>query len=70
MVLTIAIMTITRHQVRMLYLDPVTSQYQLQIAPQWGNFLLFVVLLLAGLATVAYMVKRVLSEPATGEEAA
>ena len=29
-----------------------------------------VVLLLAGLATVAYMVKRVLAEPATGDEAA
>jgi hypothetical protein len=70
MVLTIAVMTITRHQVRVLYLDPVAGQYQLQAVPQWGNFFLFVVLLLAGLATVAYMVKRVLSEPATGEEAA
>lgn len=70
MILTIGVMTITRHQVRVLYLDPVASQYQLQAVPQWGNFLLFVVLLLAGLATVAYMVKRVLSEPATGEEAA
>jgi hypothetical protein len=70
MILTIAVMTITRHQVRVLYLDPVASQYQLQAVPQWGNFGLFVVLLLAGLATVAYMVKRVLAEPATGEEAA
>ncbi len=70
MVLTIAIMTITRHQVRVLYLAPATDPYRLQVVPQWGNFMLFVVLLLAGLATVAYMVKRVLSEPATGDEAA
>lgn len=70
MVLAIAVMTITRHQVRVLYLDPVASQYRLQAVPQWGNFLLFVVLLLAGLATVAYMVKRVLTEPATGQQAA
>jgi hypothetical protein len=70
MLLAIGVMTITRHQVRVLYLDPVASQYQLQVVPQWGNFLLFVVVLLAGLATVGYMVRRVLSEPATGEEAA
>jgi hypothetical protein len=70
MVLTIAVMSITRHQVRILYLDPVASQYQLQAVPQWGNFALFVVLLVIGLATVAYMVKRVLTEPATGDEAA
>jgi hypothetical protein len=69
-VLTVAIMSITRHQVRVLYLAPSTEPYQLQAVSQWGNFGLFVVLLLAGLATVAYMVKRVLSEPATGEEAA
>jgi hypothetical protein len=70
MTLTIAVMSITRHQVRILYLDPVASQYQLMAVPQWGNFVLFVVLLLIGLATVAYMIRRVLSEPATGDEAA
>jgi hypothetical protein len=70
MILTIAVMTITRHQVRVLYLAPATEPYQLQVVPQWGNFALFVVLLLAGLATVGYMVKRVLESPATGDEAA
>jgi hypothetical protein len=70
MTLTIAIMSITRHQVRVLYLAPATEPYQLQVVPQWGNFTLFVVLLVLGLATVAYMVKRVLTEPATGDEAA
>ncbi len=70
MVLTIAVMSITRHQVRMLYLEPATAGYELDVVPQWGNFVLFAVLLVIGLATVAYMVKRVLGEPATGEEAA
>jgi hypothetical protein len=70
MTLAIAVMSITRHQVRALYLEPATAQFSFQIAPQWGNFLLFVVLLLAGLATVAYMVWRVLTSPASGTEAA
>ncbi|MCK5375865.1 MAG: hypothetical protein KAJ97_02210 [Acidobacteria bacterium] len=70
MTLTIAIMSITRHQVRALYLEPATSQHHFQVVSQWGNFLLFVVLLVAGLATVAYMVRRVLTSPATGEDAA
>jgi len=70
MVLTIGVMSITRHQVRELYLAASTSQYQFAVVPQWGNFLLFVVLLIAGLATVAYLVRRVLSSPAAGKDAA
>lgn len=70
MTLTIAVMTITRHQVRALYLEPSTAQFSFQVVPQWGNFLLFVVLLLAGLATVGYMVRRVLTSPASGVDAA
>jgi len=70
MLMTIAIMAITRHQVRELYLEPVSSQFQLESAPQWGNFVLFALLLVAGLATVGYMVRRVLGSPATGGEAA
>jgi hypothetical protein len=69
-VLTIAIMCVTRHQIRAIYLEPATSQYQLEVVPQWANFGLFAVILLFGLATVAYMVKRVLGEPATGGDAA
>jgi hypothetical protein len=68
--LTIAVMTITRHQVRVLYLEPFTSQFQAAVAPQWGNFLLFAVLLVAGLATVFWMVRRVLTSPAVGDDAA
>lgn len=70
MTLTIAVMSMTRHQVRALYLDPSTAQFSIQVVPQWGNFVLFVVLLLAGLATVAYMVRRVLASPASGADAA
>ena len=70
MVLTIGVMSITRHQVRELYLAATTSQYHFAVVPQWGNFTLFVVLLIAGLATVAYMVRRVLTSPASGGDAA
>ncbi|MGB6368105.1 MAG: hypothetical protein WBG93_14875, partial [Thermoanaerobaculia bacterium] len=70
MVLTIAIMSITRHQVRALYLEPVSSGFELTTAPQWGNFILFALLLVASLGVVYYMVRRVLTSPATGEEAA
>lgn len=68
--LTIAVMTVTRHQVRVLYLEPATSQFQATVVPQWGNFLLFAVLLVLGLATVFWMVRRVLTSPAEGDEAA
>jgi len=62
MTLTVALMTLTRHQVRMLYLDPFGGPGDPRIVPQWGNFALFAVLLVAALATVAYMTRRVLSE--------
>jgi len=68
--LTVAVMAVTRHQVRVLYLDPVSSQFAHDIVPQWGTFGLFAVVLLAGLATVFWMVRRVLTSPAEGDEAA
>jgi len=52
------------------YLAPLTGSPQHQVVPQWGNFWLFVVLLVVALAAVAYMTKRVLSEPASGDDAA
>jgi hypothetical protein len=70
MTLTIVIMNITRHQVRVLYLEPFTAGSEFLVVPQWGNFVLFVVLLLAGLASVAWMVRRVLKSPASGADAA
>jgi pheromone shutdown protein TraB len=70
MVLTIAVMSITRHQLRVLSLAPATGLSEPMVASQWFNFTLWVVLLVAALATVGYMVRRVLSSPATGADAA
>ena len=69
-VLLLAVMSITRHQVRLLYLEPVTSRIDQLAAPQWGNFALFAVLLVVALATVGWMVRAVLTHPATGDDAA
>jgi hypothetical protein len=70
MVATIAVMSITRHQVRMAYLDGFVDLGAFTLAPQWLNFGLFAMILVLGLGVVAYMVRRVLDEPATGDEAA
>ena len=70
LILTVAVMSITRHQVRVLYLEPFTSQFEATVVSQWGNFILFAVLLVIGLATVAWMIRRVLTSPAEGDEAA
>jgi hypothetical protein len=70
MTLTIAVMSVIRHQVRALYLEPSTARFSFEIVPQWGNFVLFAVLLVAGLATVGYMLWRVLTSPASGADAA
>jgi len=67
---SMAAMAVTRHQLRGQYLAEYTSRYHIAEAPQWGIFLLFAVVLVAGLATVAWMVRRVLASPATGEDAA
>jgi hypothetical protein len=70
MTAVVAVMSITRHQLRLLYIAPLAELTTLRELPQWLNFGLFVVLLAAGLATVGWMVHRVLSSPASGEEAA
>jgi hypothetical protein len=70
MILTVAVMSVTRHQVRALYLEPATASSRFAVAPQWGNFVLFVVVLALSLAVVAYMTRRVLKESAQGQDAA
>lgn len=67
---TIAVMSVTRHQVRALYLEAARSQFVLATRSQLGPLVLFLVLLVAGLAAVAYMIARVLASRATGDEAA
>jgi len=70
MVLTVAVMAVTRHQLRDLYLEPSRLPDGPAVASQWGNFALFALLLVVGLASVAYMVRRVLDDRATGSDAA
>lgn len=70
MIVAIAIMAITRHQVRALYLEPATSRFELVTAPQWGNFTLFALLFIVGLLVLFYMVREVLEHRSTGSEAA
>ncbi len=68
--ITIAIMTVSRHQIRDLYLAHNIDFAAVRVVPQWGNFVLFALLLVGGLATVYFMVRRVLNEPACGDDAA
>lgn len=70
MTLTLAVMAITRHQVRTLYLKPFTTDLEWAMAPQWGNFVLFALLLVVALGTVGWMVREVNRSQATGDEAA
>lgn len=67
---TAAVMVQVRHQVRDLYLAPVADRFVPAVDPQWGNFALFVLCLVLAVATVAWMVRRVVLDRATGEEAA
>ncbi len=69
-VAVVAVMTVTRHQVRLLDLTPAADLSAFAIRPQWLNLGLFAVLLVAALAVVAWMVRRVLVSRASGSEAA
>lgn len=67
---TIAIMSVTRHQVRIAYLDIAVSRQQLVEVSQWGNVVLFMALLAAGATVTTFMVRRVLTNQTTGDDAA
>lgn len=54
------VMSITRHQVRALYLAPARAEFELMSTPQWLPLVLFVVLLLGGGAVLWRMIRRVL----------
>jgi len=58
-VLTVAAMVIMRDVLRNLALAPNFSPNQLPVAPQWSIIVLFVVLFVAGLATLYYMLHKV-----------
>jgi hypothetical protein len=57
--LTVAAMVIMRDVLRNLALAPHFSPNQLPVAPQWSIIVLFVVLFVAGLATLYYMLRKV-----------
>ena len=52
---TVSMMAVLRHFVRMAYLAPYFDPHTLPVRGQWVVFSFFVVLLLAGLATVGWM---------------
>jgi hypothetical protein len=49
-------MVVARHRVRQIMLQPHLQVNDLAVNPQWALFAAFVVVLLAGLATVGWMV--------------
>jgi len=52
---TVSVMAVLRHWVRLAYLRPYFDPRSLPVRGQWAVFFLFVALLLAGLATVGWM---------------
>jgi hypothetical protein len=58
-VLTVAVMVVIRDLLRNAYLAPVYNLAQLHVKSQWGVIALFVVLFIAGLATLFYMLRAV-----------
>lgn len=58
-VLTVAAMILMRDALRNLALAPSFSPNQLPVAPQWSIIVLFVVIFIAGLATLYYMLRKV-----------
>jgi len=52
---TVSAMAVLRHLVRQAYLQPYFDPHSLSVQGQWAVFSIFVVLLLAGLATVGWM---------------
>jgi len=57
---TLLLMVCLRYLLRMAYLKPYADLGGLQVAAQWGVIVLFVVLFVGGLGTVAYMIWLVL----------
>ena len=58
-VLTVAVMVGMRDVVRTAYLNGVFSPSDLAVSPQWSVIVIFLVLFVAGLATVAWMLRKV-----------
>lgn len=65
---TVSMMAVLRHFVRVAYLRPYFDPHLLPVQGQWVVFSIFVVLLLAGLATVGWML-YVFYRPAAARQA-
>jgi hypothetical protein len=71
LVLVVVLMAVTRHQLRSAYLEGWRGGEQVQVAPQWGIFALFVVALVLCLGlTVWALVRAAKDRPAEGEPTA
>ncbi|HRK21456.1 MAG TPA: hypothetical protein PLX06_06590 [Fimbriimonadaceae bacterium] len=57
-VATVALMAVSRHRLRAMFLDPDLDPTALKVSPQWDVFAVFVVLLLAGLVVVGWMLHK------------
>ena len=62
---TVSVMAVLRHLVRLAYLRPYFDPHSLPVQGQWVVFCIFVVLLLAGIATVGWMLHVFYRPPAT-----
>ena len=65
----VSAMAVWRHLVRLAYLQPYFDPHSLPVKGQWVVFFIFVVLLLAGLATVGWMLHVFYRPPATHRSA-
>lgn len=58
LLLTVVMMVLMRHELREAYLKPYIDWEKVQVEPQWGVITIFVLLLLGGLITVIWMLKK------------
>lgn len=58
LLLTIVMMVLMRHELREAYLEPYINWNKVQIEPQWDIIAIFGILLIAGLITVIWMLKK------------
>lgn len=66
-----AVMVVTRHQIREVYLAPARAAEELVTTAPWGLIALFLVIFVAGVGTTVYaMVRAATDRPAAGEQAA
>jgi hypothetical protein len=66
-----ALMVVTRHQLRAIYLAPARVGEQVQVAPQWGPLTLFLAVFVVCVGLTVYaLVRAAKDRPGAGEQAA